>query len=56
MLQCPMGRNLVDTTLLSEKERVWLDAYHAEVLAKVGPLVKDDARATAWLQREGAPL
>ena len=51
-----MGRNLVDATLLSAKEKVWLDAYHAEVRAKVGPLVASDTRAAAWLQRECAPL
>ena len=51
-----MGRNLVDAALLSAKEKAWLDAYHAEVRAKVGPLVAHDARAAAWLQRECAPL
>ena len=31
-----MGKNLIETSLLSAKEREWLDAYHAEILEKVG--------------------
>ncbi|KAI9061629.1 Creatinase/aminopeptidase [Trametes sanguinea] len=53
---CPMGKNLVDASLLSEKERAWLNAYHAEVLEKVSPLVAQDERALGWLQRECSPL
>ncbi|OSD02643.1 Creatinase/aminopeptidase [Trametes coccinea BRFM310] len=53
---CPMGKNLVDAALLSEKERAWLNAYHAEVLEKVSPLVAKDERALRWLQRECSPL
>ncbi|CDO71158.1 hypothetical protein BN946_scf184845.g28 [Trametes cinnabarina] len=53
---CPMGKNLVDAALLSEKERTWLNAYHAEVLEKLSPLVEKDERALRWLQRECAPL
>ncbi|KAI0371389.1 Creatinase/aminopeptidase [Pilatotrama ljubarskyi] len=53
---CPMGKNLVDTSLLSAKEREWLNAYHAEVLEKVSPLVEKDERALRWLRRECSPL
>ncbi|KAH9849039.1 Creatinase/aminopeptidase [Lenzites betulinus] len=53
---CPMGKNLVDVALLSTKEREWLDAYHGEILEKVGPLVEKDERALRWLQRECSPL
>ncbi|KAH9887305.1 Creatinase/aminopeptidase [Cubamyces lactineus] len=53
---CPMGKNLIETSLLSAKEREWLDAYHAEILEKVSPLVKADERALRWLQRECSPL
>ncbi|KAI8968798.1 Creatinase/aminopeptidase [Trametes punicea] len=53
---CPMGKNLVEVSLLSEKERGWLNAYHAEVLEKVSPLVEKDERALRWLQRECSPL
>lgn len=52
----PMGRNLIDVSLLSVEERLWVDAYHKEILEKVSPLLEGDARARAWLERECAPL
>lgn len=52
----PIQKKLVDAELLSVKERQWLDAYNAEVLEKVSPLVKDDPRTLAWLQRECSSL
>lgn len=51
---CPIDRNLVDTALLDAEERDWLDAYHAEVLSRIGPLVEGDTRA--WLEAACAPL
>lgn len=54
--QSPIQKKLVDVELLNVKERQWLDAYNAEVLEKVGPLVKDDPRTLAWLRRECTPL
>ena len=51
-----MGQNLIDASLLSEREKAWLNAYHKETLEKVGPLVQGDTRATKWLERECAPL
>ncbi|KAI0258993.1 Creatinase/aminopeptidase [Gloeopeniophorella convolvens] len=52
----PIGRNLVDVSLLSADERAWVDAYHKEVWEKVAPLLANDPRAKAWLERECAPL
>jgi Xaa-Pro aminopeptidase len=40
--------------MLSPGERAWIDAYHAEVLAKIGPRVEGAARD--WLQAACAPL
>ncbi len=51
---CPIDRRLIDTALLDAGERAWLDAYHAEVLTKIGRLVDGDART--WLERACAPL
>lgn len=51
---CPIDRRLVDPTLLDGEERAWLDAYHAEVLAKIGPLVEGEV--CAWLEAACAPL
>ena len=50
----PVDRRLVAADLLSRDERAWLDTYHAEVLARIGPqLDGDDLR---WLGEACAPL
>jgi Xaa-Pro aminopeptidase len=54
--KAPMGRSLVDVSLLSVEERGWVDGYHKEVWEKLSPLLEGDARAKAWLHRECAPL
>ncbi|MEO0655424.1 MAG: M24B family metallopeptidase, partial [Pseudomonadota bacterium] len=43
----PIDLALVDTAVLSADERAWLNAYHAETLAKIGPRVSDNA--LEWL-------
>jgi len=50
----PLDRRLILTERLSPAEREWLDAYHAEVLAKIGPRVQ--AKALDWLRAACAPL
>jgi Xaa-Pro aminopeptidase len=45
---CPYDRALIEMSLLDAGEIAWVDAYHAEVLAKIGPLVKGEVRA--WLE------
>ncbi|RZJ95981.1 MAG: aminopeptidase P family protein [Brevundimonas sp.] len=50
----PIDRRLIDVTLLTPEERAYMDAYHAEVLAKVGPLL--DATVRGWLKAQCAPL
>jgi Xaa-Pro aminopeptidase len=50
----PLDRKLIDTALLTPDERAYVDAYHAEVWAKVGPLM--DGEAKAWLETACAPL
>ena len=56
MNRCPIHKNLVDVDLLSAEEKKWLNEYHAETWEKVSPLLKNDERATKWLERECAPL
>lgn len=51
-----MQTKLVQTDLLSVKEKAWLNEYNAEVLQKVGPLLDHDPRALAWLKRECKPV
>ena len=45
---------MVLPALLTPAERAWLDAYHARVLATVGPHL--DAPDRAWLASGCAPL
>ncbi|GAA0625585.1 aminopeptidase P family protein [Brevundimonas kwangchunensis] len=50
----PIDRKLIDVALLTPDERAYVDAYHAETLAKVGPLL--DGEAKTWLEMVCAPL
>ena len=51
---CPFEREAVVTSLLTEEERQWLDAYHAMVWET---LADDLAPAEqAWLRAQTAPL
>jgi len=50
----PIDRTLIDVALLTGEERDWLNAYHAEVRALIGPQLDGDAKA--WLEAETAPL
>ena len=50
----PIDRALVDRALLSAEEVAWWDAYHARVLAVIGPQL--DGEAKAWLTAQCQPL
>lgn len=50
----PLDQKLIDVPLLTADERAYVDAYHAETWAKVGPLL--DGKAKAWLEQACAPL
>ncbi len=50
----PFDRRVIDPALLDPPERAWLDAYHARVLAEVGPHL--DGATAAWLRAACAPL
>lgn len=50
----PIDRRLILTDRLSQAEIAWLDAYHARVLAELGPLVTEATRA--WLAGACAPM
>jgi Xaa-Pro aminopeptidase len=50
----PIDRALIDPVLLDCDERAWLDAYHAAVVAVVGPQLGAGARD--WLAAQCAPL
>lgn len=50
----PFDRLMIDTALLTREELAWLDAYHARVLAEVGPLALPETKA--WLEVACAPF
>ncbi len=50
----PLDRRLILPGLLTEQEWIWINQYHARVLAEVGPLLAGDDRA--WLAEACRPL
>jgi Xaa-Pro aminopeptidase len=46
----PLDRRLIDADLLTPDERAYVDAYHAETFAKVGPLLGSEVKT--WLQEQ----
>ncbi|MEM7248972.1 MAG: M24B family metallopeptidase, partial [Acidobacteriota bacterium] len=50
----PIDRKLIDVDALLPGERAWLDAYHADVRAKLSPLLNDEVRT--WLEAATEPL
>jgi Xaa-Pro aminopeptidase len=50
----PIDRRLVDKTLMTPTEIAQLDAYHARVLAVIGPKVEGEVRD--WLEEACSPL
>ena len=50
----PIDRRLVVKEMLSEGELAWLNDYHAQVLAKIGPTLSGADRA--WLDQACAPI
>ncbi|MGR3758721.1 aminopeptidase P family protein [Roseobacteraceae bacterium NS-SX3] len=50
----PIDRRLIDAEMLTAEERDWLNSYHAETAAKIGPSVSPAARA--WLDAACAAL
>lgn len=45
---CPIDTRCLKLELLTDQERAWLNAYHAQVEQRVGPLL--NGKALAWLQ------
>ncbi len=50
----PIERRLIDTRMLTAKERHWLDSYHARVREVLSPLL--DAQTRGWLEAATGPL
>eukprot|EP00743_Colponemidia_sp_Colp-15_P002289 GILK01002480.1.p1 GENE.GILK01002480.1~~GILK01002480.1.p1 ORF type:complete len:612 (-),score=125.84 GILK01002480.1:1751-3586(-) len=54
----PIQKKMVDLDMLSDLELNQLNKYHAEVLAKISPLLQgsDNAQALAWLKEATTPM
>lgn len=50
----PIDRNVIDTSLLDDAEKAWLNGYHQAVWTKISPLVKGDVKD--WLQEATAAI
>jgi Xaa-Pro aminopeptidase len=50
----PYERALIDADLLEKSDIAWIDAYHAQVAAVIGPQLKGEA--LAWMEQATAPL
>jgi Xaa-Pro aminopeptidase len=50
----PIDRNLIEPSLLTAAEVAWLDGYHAQVRAIIGPLL--DGETATWLAEATRPL
>ncbi|HXE02841.1 MAG TPA: M24 family metallopeptidase, partial [Hyphomicrobium sp.] len=50
----PIDRRLIDSQMLTPKERAWLDSYHKRVHEILGPLV--DGATRKWLEQATKPL
>ena len=54
LTHAPIERRLIVKDMLSPAELAWLNAYHADVLAKIGP--KLNGADLDWLQAATAPI
>jgi len=50
----PIDRRLIDAEMLDAEELVWLNCYHAHVLARIGPNLQGEE--LEWLRRACAPI
>eukprot|EP01038_Epipyxis_sp_PR26KG_P007198 gene7198-9823_t len=46
----PIQKKLLDVSLLTLKEKEWINVYHSEIFNKLSPLLKSD-RAKLWLKQ-----
>jgi Xaa-Pro aminopeptidase len=52
----PYCRKLIDETLLTPKEKHWLNEYHADIYAKTKSFFDTDKKTMEWLERETQPI
>lgn len=52
----PLGKKLIDTGLLDNKELDWINRYHEECRHILEPLLQGDRQTLVWLEDETEPL
>jgi Xaa-Pro aminopeptidase len=52
----PYCRKLIDESLLTRREKNWLNEYHADIHSKTKDFFKENELAMKWLERETVPL
>jgi Xaa-Pro aminopeptidase len=52
----PYCRKLIDESLLTRREKNWLNEYHADVHAKTQNFFPAGSLALKWLERETTPI
>ena len=50
----PIDRRLIDVQMLDPEELIWLNCYHAHVMAKIGPTLSESD--LEWLRAACAPI
>ncbi|KQT44743.1 X-Pro aminopeptidase [Devosia sp. Leaf420] len=50
----PIDKRLIDLSLLTDAERAWLNAFHQQIWAEIGPRVTGDVKA--WLEEAIAAI
>jgi Xaa-Pro aminopeptidase len=52
----PIDVDLIEPSLLTKSEREWVNDYHKQVRAKIGPELADDGETREWLERTTRPI
>lgn len=50
----PFDRSLMDTSIMTESEVAWINAYHAEVRKRLTPLLSEEE--AAWMKAKTEPI
>jgi len=52
----PLDKNLFDVSMLSEKEKLWINSYHSECMQKLGKLLDANESTFLWLKERTSPI
>jgi Xaa-Pro aminopeptidase len=52
----PIATNLIDVTIMTDRDVKWVNDHHQECWKLVSPLLSDDKLALEWLRRATSPI